>query len=270
MDVAAQTRRDEVTREACIALARARTERTAAILRDQWLGALREETEQIGKMLAAGHLELADGRLDRLLSRATIGLHLTEPFHVVLCGRPNVGKSSLINALLGFERAIVFDQPGTTRDVVTAHTAIDGWPVELADTAGFRDSDDGVERAGRQKAQQRLDEADLVVLVFDAGETWDDEDERLLRKWPRALPVANKCDVISPSTPAHPLLKTSVLSGEGIDTLTRSIASRLVEDPPSAGEGIPFTSRQVAILRQAASLVSHEEIGLTIQVLRQL
>ena len=81
------------------------------------------------------------------------GRHLLTPFDVVLAGPANVGKSSLINALVGYNRAIVYDAPGTTRDVITAETAIDGWPVTLSDTAGLRDSDDPLEMAGVQTAQ---------------------------------------------------------------------------------------------------------------------
>ena len=88
----------------------------------------------------AADLQAAAARIREWLAWEDFGLHLTRPWNVVLAGRPNVGKSSLINALLGYTRSIVFDQPGTTRDVVTAATAIDGWPIELSDTAGLRES----------------------------------------------------------------------------------------------------------------------------------
>lgn len=116
------------------ALSQATTIRTAAMLADQASGTLRNG---LAALLALGPDELAS-RLDELLTFARFGLRLTQPWRVVLSGRPNVGKSTLINALLGYTRSIVFDQPGTTRDVVTAHTAFDGWPFQLADTAGIR------------------------------------------------------------------------------------------------------------------------------------
>ena len=102
-----------------------------------------------------------------LLARADLGRHLVRPWSVVLAGPVNVGKSSLINALAGYGRSIVHHAPGTTRDAVTAATAIDGWPVELCDTAGLRPAATPVERAGIERAQERLAQADLAVLVFD-------------------------------------------------------------------------------------------------------
>jgi tRNA modification GTPase len=116
-------------------LQQARTERTAAILLDQYRGALQSAIGQIVADLTGNRLETARARLGALVERAGVGLHLAHPFKVVLAGQPNAGKSSLINAMVGYERALVFAEPGTTRDVVTACTAIDGWPVELADTA---------------------------------------------------------------------------------------------------------------------------------------
>ena len=97
-----------------------------------------------------------------------IGRHLTRPWQVVLTGPPNTGKSSLLNAILGYSRAIVDPTAGTTRDVVTAVTALDGWPVEISDTAGIRATNAAVEQAGIRLAEQRIADADLVVLVLDA------------------------------------------------------------------------------------------------------
>src|SRR5690606_16577637 len=115
---------------------------------------LQREIDAIGDEIAAGgedvpaRFEEARRRLAALVDRAPLGLHLTRPWHVALAGAPNVGKSSLLNAVLGYGRAIVFDQPGTTRDVLDAVTAIDGWPVRLTDGAGLRESVDALEAAG--------------------------------------------------------------------------------------------------------------------------
>ena len=151
---------DPITAEAAIALAAARTERTAAILLDQYNGALRRAITQFDESLRAGDVESAQAQLAGLIRNATIGRHLIEPWRVVLAGRPNVGKSSLINALVGYRRSLVYDAPGTTRDVVTATTALDGWPVELADTAGLRPSTDPLEFSGVRIAYEQLAAAD--------------------------------------------------------------------------------------------------------------
>ncbi len=104
-------------------------------------------------------------RMDELLKWAEFGRHLAKPWEVVLGGPPNVGKSSLINALVGYARSIVYDQPGTTRDVVTAETAFEGWPIRLADTAGLREQAEALEAEGILRAKKKLAAADCQILL---------------------------------------------------------------------------------------------------------
>jgi tRNA modification GTPase len=148
-------------------------------------------------------LPAATARVERLSALAEVGSHLTHPWRIVLAGRPNVGKSSLINALVGFERALVHATPGTTRDLVTAASAIDGWPVELIDTAGLRSTGDALEAAGIRLAEGQMAAADLVVLVFDASSRGDVDQQQLATRWPEALTVYNKCDRCAPSPSAR-------------------------------------------------------------------
>ena len=108
--------------------------------------------------------------LDALIGRGAIGLRLLSGWKVVIAGRPNVGKSRLLNALCGFHRAIVDGAPGTTRDVVAFQTALGGWPVELADTAGLRATANAIEQLGIERTRQELGAADLVLLVLDRSE----------------------------------------------------------------------------------------------------
>jgi tRNA modification GTPase len=239
---------DAITAAALTALADARTERTAAILLDQYQGALRRALSDIQQALDRGDRSTARRQIDELSSRVDLGRHLVEPWQVVLAGRVNVGKSSLINALAGYDRSIVHPTPGTTRDAVTLVTAIDGWPVELCDTAGMRGGGDAIERAGIELARERLAQADLVVLVCDRSAIWSGEDQTLVDQWPAALVVHNKCD-LPPAPGDRPSgLLTSAVQGDGIAELLAAVAGRLVPTPPPAGGAVPFTAAQIETL----------------------
>src|SRR5690606_27241148 len=116
------------------------------------------------RLLATRPPAQASAEIADLLQTGQTARHLLTPWQVVLCGRPNVGKSSLINALVGYERTVVFDQPGTTRDVVSVETAIHGWPVIFSDTAGLRETESELEAAGIARARARLKQADLIAV----------------------------------------------------------------------------------------------------------
>jgi len=193
---------DPIAKEAIFWLTAALTERTAAILLDQLHGALATAVRQIIHAVESEQISLAGEQLAALLDRTALGKHLTAPWQVVLVGRPNVGKSSLLNALLGYSRAIVHPQPGTTRDLVTAATALDGWPIQLVDTAGWRDSADPLEQAGIALARQQAQQADLVLVVTDLSQPWTETDVAFCRAFPAGLLVHNKCDLLP--NPAHP------------------------------------------------------------------
>ena len=209
----------------------------------------------------------AQTRIDGLLNFAEFGLHLTKPWQVVIAGQPNVGKSSLINALVGFERAIVFDQPGTTRDVVTASTAIDGWPVQLSDTAGLHSTDDTIESAGIDLARHRLEAAELIVWVLDSREVVSATEQspwELATKQAASVGVQlvaahtavviNKCDLAELSADeVQSVICTSAINGSGIDRLLAEIAGRLVPEVPAARAPVPFFPEQTQSLQTAAS-----------------
>jgi tRNA modification GTPase len=227
-------------------LAEARTERTAAILLDQCRGALRRENDEIAAMVDAGVSPLE--RVTQLLNRRTIGEHLSRPFQVVLAGPPIVGKSSLINALLGYDRAIVFDEPGTTRDVVSAITAFDGWPVELSDTAGLRETLDPLEAAGVDRTTRQLTKANLVLWVQDASSTTI-ADPPVVPSGVGLLVVTNKSDLLAVNIRSHTSgTIVSALTGEGLSELKAQIAQALVPRPPAPGDGVPINEVQAKML----------------------
>jgi tRNA modification GTPase len=260
---------DPIAAAAHLALADARTERTAAILLDQYRGVLRQAWEEIRTALAQGDVSRTGELLETLLARARIGRHLVQPWRVVLAGEPNVGKSSLINALLGYQRTIVHPTPGTTRDVVTATAAVDGWPLEFCDTAGLRESEQPLERAGVQRANEQLAAADLAILVFDISRPWSMADEILRQRFPAAVVVHNKSDLAVaggagrdekpvPST-RPPGIVVSALTGDSIPKLLELVVCRLVPQPPAPGVAIPFTAELIARLDSARKALARSD-----------
>ena len=250
-------------RECHQALSRAQTQLAANLLLAQQAGLLRRALEQV----TAAHPDatLAAERLAALWRWRRAGLRLTQPFRVALVGRPNVGKSSLINALVGYERSIVFDAPGTTRDVVTAETALAGWALQLADTAGFRTGAGELETLAMDRARDWLAEADLVLLVLDRSQPLTAEDRELCQSYPQALCLVNKVDLPSawpgdgellPTDPRNASsrpapLAVSAVTGRGMEELQRQILAHLLPEPVTGPVALPFTPRQVAHLERA-------------------
>lgn len=237
----AESYADPLQAAAAVALANSPTIRTATILLDQFHGAFRRSAESILHELAQGELETARPMLERLASLVPSGKHLTSPWRVVLGGAPNVGKSSLMNALAGYPRCIISQTPGTTRDLVTASLAFEGWPVELTDTAGIREGSEELEALGVARARSAIAQADLCLWVLDASTppVWPESRPAHLR-W-----VINKIDLgrAWDQNLAAGAIGVSALTSEGLDSLCASIARWLVPTPPEPGEGMPFTRR---------------------------
>jgi tRNA modification GTPase len=268
--------------EADAALARCTTRRAASILLVQREGALRREADAIRDDLASERRESAAKRIEALLARASLGLHLAEPWRVAIAGRPNVGKSSLMNALVGYQRAIVFDQPGTTRDVLTAETAIDGWPVRLADAAGIRDTDDELEAEGVLRARGQLAQADATLWLLDGSQLVGNALEAMNRQYREAkgqsdvsslvLTVVNKADLLPAQpagTDADGVQFVSAITGAGLAELIAAIGRALVPVTPQA-EAIPFTPRQVELLSAAHANVTAGHLNEAAEALSRL
>ena len=183
---------------------------------------------------------------------------LREGASIVLAGRPNVGKSSLMNALLDQERAIVTEIPGTTRDVLTERITLGGVVAELSDTAGRRSTDDPIERIGVDRALRAAESADVVLIVLDAAEALDASDVELLQKADdRAVICLNKSDLapvlfaqdIRKHTGAK-ILEISAQTGQGIEALIAELTRRVA--PDEEGGGTLTVRRHIELARTAA------------------
>jgi tRNA modification GTPase len=222
--------------EAARLLGQAQTVRTAAILLDQYHGAIDRAVEEACNA-ASGEVVL-----DELARWIPIGQHLVDPWRVVVAGPVNAGKSSLVNAIAGFQRSIVSPIPGTTRDVVSVRIALDGWPVELIDTAGLRDAAGSIEAQGIQLAEHAIARADLCLWLVD-GSASPSPAPRGPGLGSNILTIINKIDL--PPAWDHSQLggavRVSAQTGEGLAELCRAIAHKLVPKSPSPGAAVPFT-----------------------------
>ena len=212
--------------------------------------------EEISFEEAAGQLEsgaraLAD-KLDAACDERGARI-AAQGLEAVLCGRPNVGKSSLLNALSRQERAIVTDIPGTTRDVIRSDVMIDGLRVHFSDTAGLRSSGDTIEQIGVDRARKAIAGADVVLVVLNAAQPLTQEDRDLLRDTqdaPRII-VLNQCDrplALDPGAFSQALL-VSALTGQGIQALEKQVAAF----GAGAGESALTQQRHMALAREASA-----------------
>ena len=209
----------------------------------------------------AGALTVIVGRIDTLLADAARGRMLREGATVVMAGRPNVGKSSLFNALLGTNRAIVTDVPGTTRDLVAERVDIEGLAVTLVDTAGARPTLDPIEREGVARSAQARAASSLVVVVLDQSEDMTDDDRQMLeatRERPRLI-VKNKSDCLDccdVSDLAEPVVDVSAQSGAGIAALREAIVRALTASEPLRDTPAITNVRHVALLDDAREAIA--------------
>lgn len=235
--------RTDAQQRSALALHEGVLSRTVRRLNDEVLGLLAtveaviDFSEEIGELepeTLAPRLEALIKSLEELLARAQQGRMLREGVRVAIVGRPNVGKSSLLNALLGEERAIVTPIPGTTRDLIEESFQVGGVPFVVQDTAGLRESGDLVEQIGIERTRRAIQSADLLLVVLDLSEGLTPADCALLTHLPDELPkvlVWNKCDMVPstahmPEAPAMGVKATvslSALTGQGIPQLLQTL-----------------------------------------------
>ncbi len=259
---------DEIASEAQQDLLHATTLRTTAILLDQFRGSLGLELDTIKSMLIASNTTEAIRRLTQLNARAEPGRHLIEPWRVVLAGPPNSGKSSLLNMLLGYSRAIVHEQAGTTRDLLEERSSFDGWPIELVDGAGIRMATDAIETIGIEQTLQRIATADCTLLLVDQTTGWTQtHDQILAHSSGRVVLVntksdlntvdANATDSLNSSIPDSITMRvdTSSVTGAGLKELMNTVVSILVPQPLLPGDPVPFRQRHRDRIRDLIAAV---------------
>ena len=215
-----------------------------------------DEVEEDVSLALPDSLKRAQKEIDALIAEGRQGRVLREGVYVALVGRPNVGKSSLLNALIGKDRAIVTDLPGTTRDTLDEDTSFFGVPVRLVDTAGIRDTGDLVERIGVDRAKAAIDRADVVVLLLDGTQALTEEDQRLLSltEDKTRLILRSKGDLLQ-GMDNFGELTVSAKTGNGLDELKCRIVTL-----SGAKEGAAITNeRHIKALENARDALIHAQ-----------
>lgn len=202
----------------------------------------------------------------KLLQTSSQGKILREGLSTVILGRPNVGKSSLLNSLVQENKAIVTDIAGTTRDIIEEYVNVRGVPLRLVDTAGIRETEDIVERIGVERSREALKDADLILLVLNYGEELTEEDERLFETIQAMdyIVVVNKTDIerkidlnrVHELAGKHRVVTTSLLKEEGVIELEEAIAALFFEGQVEAND-LTYVSnaRHIALLHQAQQVI---------------
>ena len=223
--------------------------------------------EMTTKMLKEKALDIQQ-RIQALLKTAKQGKVLREGLATAIIGRPNVGKSSLLNTLLHEDKAIVTDVAGTTRDVIEEYVNVDGVPLKLIDTAGIRDTDDTVEKIGVERSKRALDAADLILLLIDSSAPLTTEDRELLTAThgKQRIVILNKTDLprrvdldeLKKLTDGDALIETSIVKHEGMDQLGQQISKMFFnEGIESSQNNVMVTNaRHIGLLHQANAALS--------------
>ena len=226
---------------------------------------LREKTQQVLQGIRA------------LLNTASQGKILRDGLKTAIVGRPNVGKSSLLNVLLREEKAIVTDIAGTTRDTIEEYVNVRGVPLQLIDTAGIRETDDVVEKIGVERSRKALNEADFVLLLLNQSETLQEEDIRLLEttKGMKRIILFNKTDLpsklskedIAPYAQAEEIVTTSMLNKEGIDQLEEKIAGYFFQGQMNERDATYLSNtRHIALLEKAEQALVEVQNGIEMEM----
>lgn len=226
-----------------------------------------DDVEEMTHRILVEKATYIKGELEKLLQTAQQGKILREGLSTVIIGRPNVGKSSLLNSLVQENKAIVTDIPGTTRDVIEEYVNVRGVPLRLVDTAGIRETEDIVERIGVERSREVLKKADLILLVLNSADEFTEEDKQLFAatEGMDVIVIVNKTDLprkidmdeVHKIAQHHQIVTTSLLEEEGIDDLERAIADMFFKGQIEAGDMTYVSnSRHIALLNQSLQAIN--------------
>lgn len=232
-----------------------------------------DDVEEMTHRMLEEKAQYIKNEIEKLLRTAHQGKILREGLSTAIIGRPNVGKSSLLNSLVQENKAIVTNIPGTTRDVIEEYVNVRGVPLRLIDTAGIRETEDIVERIGVERSRKALKEADLILLVINSSEPLSPEDEALfeavegmdviviLNKWD--LPHQVEMERVSELAQGAKILTTSLVTEEGMEKLEDAIAAMYFEGQMETGDlTYVSNSRHIALLNQALEAIQDVQNGI--------
>ncbi|MCR2805305.1 tRNA uridine-5-carboxymethylaminomethyl(34) synthesis GTPase MnmE [Paenibacillus soyae] len=299
---------DLMQAEAVIDLIRSKSDRAFSVARKQAEGTLSKKIKALRQTVIEllAHIEVnidypehdveemtsayireqcqsAIGEIDKLLKTASEGKILREGIMTAIVGRPNVGKSSLMNVLTQENKAIVTDIPGTTRDVIEQFVTLNGIPLRLLDTAGIRETSDVVERIGVERSRDALQDADLILFVLNYNEPLGEDDRQLLAQLEgrSVIVIINKMDLpgrlelseVEKYVPAESIVKMSVLQESGLDALESTISEMFFEGQLESND-LTYVSnvRHISLLKRAkqslADAIEATHVGIPIDVIQ--